>query len=128
MNNETLNTTPTGEKVFVKSKKPYLNNINLLFVGLIILGALVIFGSIPKSDKTAEYTAEYKANLERIAEINKAKEEEIATQKAIYEAHKIKVAEYETKILELKNKNNALSVLIGEDRMRLIPNAEASTT
>ena len=116
---ETLNTNTTN-----RSHK-YFNNINFLFVGLLILGAIIIFGLIPKSDKTAEYAAEYKANLERIAEISKAKEEEIANQKAIYEAHKAKVSEFETKILELKNKNNALSVLIGEDKMRLIPEAAA---
>lgn len=109
-----------------KTHNKYINNINITFFALILLWAFVIFGLLPDSDRSAEYKAEYKANQERIAEITKTKEEEIATQKAIYEAHKKKVAEYDERIAELNKKNNALSILIGEEGMKLIPSASAS--
>lgn len=114
-------------------KNKYFNNINYVFFGLLILGAIFIFGWL-RWDDLAQYKEQYKSNQKQISIISEEKNksnteyENVAAEfKRVTDEHNKKIADYDSKIKKLSDDNKALASLIGEDVHKLVPQASAET-
>ena len=112
---------------FQNFKNKYLNNINIVFLILLALGAVVIFSMKP--DKYQVLNEEFEALEERISTNRKLREEARQQQEERYKAWQEADKVFNNQIEKDKERLRALSTLLDKQpTINLIPTAQASWT